>query len=70
MPIYVYETIPRSEEEQPERFEVYQSIKADALQAHPETGKPIRRIVVGGMYIPMKSVARQGPPGGDCCGTC
>ena len=42
MATYVYETIPQSADEQPERFEVQQSMKDDALTAHPQTGKPIK----------------------------
>jgi len=47
MATYIYETIP-NEGEQPERFEIQQSMKDVALTHHPETGKPIRRVIVGG----------------------
>jgi len=70
MPVYIYETIPRSENEKPERFEVSQSIKADPIHVHPETGKPVRRIITGGMFIPKKSGVFHAASGGDCCGSC
>lgn len=70
MPVYVYETVPQQEDETPERFEVYQSIKADPMQVHPENGKPVRRIVIGGLYIPKKSGIQHSSSSGDCCGDC
>jgi len=48
MATYVYETIPRHPGEEPQRFELVQSMKAPALSAHPETGQPVRRVVLGG----------------------
>lgn len=48
MATYVYETIPRHPKESPERFEVVQSMKDAALATHPETGQPVRRVVMGG----------------------
>jgi hypothetical protein len=48
MATYVYETIPRQPGENPRRFEVVQSMKEAPLQQHPETGEPVRRVVMGG----------------------
>lgn len=48
MPTYVYETIPQHENEQPVRFEVRQSMKDAPLASHPDTGKPVRRVPIGG----------------------
>ena len=48
MATYVYETIPRSAGEAPQRFEVVQSMKGAPLQSHPETGEPVKRIITGG----------------------
>jgi hypothetical protein len=45
MPIYVYETIP-SDGSQGERFEIQQSMQDDALTKHPETGEPVRRVLL------------------------
>lgn len=41
MPIYVYEVL-----ESGEQFEVHQSMKDDALSTHPETGQPVRRVIL------------------------
>jgi predicted nucleic acid-binding Zn ribbon protein len=46
MPTYVYEVVkPDGTAEAGSRFEVEQSIKADALAKHPDTGKPVRRVI-------------------------
>ena len=53
MPTYVYETVPEGGGE-PERFEVVQGMREEALTHHPETGVPVRRVpqrpYVGGEY--------------------
>jgi len=41
MPIYVYEGIKSGE-----RFEVAQSMREHALKLHPETGEPVRRVIL------------------------
>lgn len=48
MTTYVYETIPASANEQPTHFEVRQSMKDAPLTHHPETGQPVRRVILGG----------------------
>lgn len=48
MPTYVYETIPTRKGEQPKQFELQQKMSDPALTQHPETGAPIRRVIVGG----------------------
>ncbi|MDQ8188376.1 zinc ribbon domain-containing protein [Pelagicoccus sp. SDUM812002] len=68
MATYVYETIPQSNEEKPERFEIQQSMKDDALTAHPETGKPIKRVIVGGYGFTMSGNAPSPSSGGHACG--
>jgi predicted nucleic acid-binding Zn ribbon protein len=45
---YVYETIPRRDDEAPRRFEVVQSMKEAPLTRHPDTGEPVRRVISGG----------------------
>lgn len=57
MATYVYETIPSREGEKPKRFEVVQSMKDEPLKRHPETGEPVRRIIIGGIGAP-GSIAR------------
>ncbi len=75
--IYLYETIPASDLDQPTRFEIKQSIHEKALDKHPETGEPVRRVIVGGIgLITSKSATpepRTAPPartGGGCGGGC
>lgn len=41
MPVYVYELLDTGD-----RFEIVQSMKDPALTRHPETGDPIRRIIL------------------------
>ncbi len=48
MATYVYETIPKSSKQKPKRFELQQRMSEPALTKHPETGEPIRRVIVGG----------------------
>lgn len=55
MPTYVYETIPEKEGEEPTQFEVFQKMSDDALTKHPETGKPVQRIISGGLPLPTAS---------------
>lgn len=69
MPTYVYETIPQNEGEQAERFEMYQSIHADALKVHPDTQVPVRRVILGGIPIPKRKIIPQRSSGDSCCGT-
>ena len=48
MATYVYETIPRSPNARPRRFEVEQKMSDPPLQVDPKTGEPVRRVIVGG----------------------
>ncbi len=48
MPTYVYETVPAAGEAA-ERFEVRQGMTEAPLTAHPASGVPVRRVVVGGL---------------------
>ena len=48
MATYVYETIPTRKGEKPTRFEVQQKMSEEALTVHPETGVPVRRVIIGG----------------------
>jgi len=51
MATYVYETIPQKPGKKPRQFEVQQSMSAPALTHCPESGEPVRRVVVGGSII-------------------
>lgn len=48
MATYVYETIPKNPKSKPRRFEIQQKMSDDALKTDPETGEPIRRVIIGG----------------------
>jgi predicted nucleic acid-binding Zn ribbon protein len=48
MATYVYETIPKNPDETPRRFEVQQKMTDAPLTHDPETGEPVRRVIVGG----------------------
>jgi len=64
----VYETIPQKVGEKPRFFEIKQSMNAAPLTKHPDTGEPIRRVVLGGFGV-LKSGGAEKPSGGSsCCG--
>jgi len=52
MPTYVYETMPENANQPAKRFEIWQRMKDEPLKTHPETGEPVRRIVIGGIGAP------------------
>lgn len=54
--IYLYETVPGTEGVEIKRFEIKQSIHDAPLSHHPESGEPIRRVILGGIgFIGSKS---------------
>lgn len=69
MPTYVYETIPQTADEQPTRFEMKQSMRDAALTTHPESGKPVRRVVIGGTGM-MGGTTTSSSGGGPCGSAC
>ena len=66
MTTYVYETIPSKPGEQPSYFEFKQSMNDAPLTKHPETGEPIRRVMLGGLGV--LSSKSGGGDSGSCCG--
>jgi predicted nucleic acid-binding Zn ribbon protein len=74
MTTYVYESITAKAGEKPRYFEIKQSLNDEPLTTHPETGEPIRRVVLGGFGTlsskPAKSSsgAGCGCAPGRCCG--
>ena len=48
MATYIYETIPQKKGEKPRQFETVQKMSDAALTHEPETGIPVRRIIVSG----------------------
>ena len=70
MPVYVYETIPQSDAEQAETFELRQSMSEPGLTTHPETGAPVRRVLSGGLALFTGNAVGAAPmPGGGGCGS-
>ena len=65
MPTYLYETLPEDPSVAPERFEIKQSMKDPALTRHPESGVPVRRVLVGG-FAPMGLGKALPPPPAAC----
>jgi predicted nucleic acid-binding Zn ribbon protein len=51
MATYIYKTIPQSEGEEPEYFEIQQSMKDAPLTHHPVNGKPVHRVITGGYGV-------------------
>jgi SAM-dependent methyltransferase len=68
MTTYVYETIPPSADEKPEYFEVKQNMTDAALTKHPETGQPVRRVVLGGYGVLKSGAAAEKSGSSDGCG--
>jgi predicted nucleic acid-binding Zn ribbon protein len=67
MTTYVYETIPQQTGEKPLRFEVRQSMKDAPLTKHPETGRPVRRVIAGGYgFVAQKAAPPPTPCGSQC----
>lgn len=58
MPTYVYEIL-RDDGQPGERFEIYQSIHEEPLKSHPETGQPVKRVIlpayIGGKFSETKA---------------
>ena len=48
MATYIYETIPQKKGQKPRRFEIEQRMVDAPLTHDPETGLPVRRVIVGG----------------------
>lgn len=63
MPTYVCETIPKTKQEKPIQFEIVQKMADDALTEHPETGQPVKRVISGGISLPVSSKKD------SCCGS-
>ncbi len=70
MTTYVYETIPSKEGEEPAFFEIRQSMNEAPLEKHPETGQPIRRVILGGYGLMKKGESASADDCGPGCGCC
>jgi predicted nucleic acid-binding Zn ribbon protein len=66
---YLYETLTAREGEVPKRYEIKQAANEATLTQHPETGEPIRRVILGGWGLkPGKEGAGSSVSGGSGCG--
>ena len=64
---YLYETVPARDGEKPKMFEMKQGVNDEPLTRHPETGEPVRRVILGGWgVIPNKT--GKGDESKGCCG--
>lgn len=69
MTTYVYQTIPSCDCEEPRYFEFRQSMKDTPFTQHPETGEPIKRVIVGGYgFIEKGKPSAPVAPSHGCCG--
>ena len=70
MAIYVYESIPQKPDQEPRYFEFSQRMTDEPYTKHPETGEPIRRVMLGGFGVLSSKPAsgKSGPPCGSGCG--
>ena len=72
MTTYVYETIPAKAGEKLRYYEIKQSMNDKPLTKHPETGEPIRRVVLGGFGTLSSKTSNSksscGCARGGCCG--
>lgn len=68
MATYVYETIPQKPGDTVRRFEVSQSMRDEPLTHDPDSGLPVKRVILGGFGIMTKGSApmAQGCGGGEC----
>ena len=65
---YLYETIPSKPGEEVRRYEIKQSIHDEALTQHPETGEPIRRVILGGWGLPSLKSGKSSSSSNTGCG--
>ena len=70
MTTYIYETIPADDSSEPRVFEFQQRMTDKPLTQHPETGEPVRRVIIGGLGIMQKGKASSPSPSscGSGCG--
>jgi len=70
MTTYVYETIPGKTGEKPTIYEIQQSMTDEPLTTHPETGEPIRRVILGGFGVLSSTSGKKSASdaGSGCCG--
>jgi len=70
MTTYVYETLPTNKSEKLKHFEIRQSMKDAPLTKHPETGAPMKRVILGGYGLLQKGKPAPAKPQGGCGSGC
>lgn len=66
---YLYETVPAREGDPVKQFEIKQGAQEAPLSKHPETGEPIRRVILGGWGLKPIKLGPAESSAGDCgCG--
>ena len=70
MTTYVYETIPAKAGEKAKIYEIRQSMGEAPLTVHPETGEPIRRVILGGFGVLSSASGAKSAGGGEYSGAC
>ena len=70
MPTYVYETVPATPGEKAKLYEIQQSMEAEPLTAHPDTGEQIRRVILGGFGILSSASSGRSDGGSGSSGGC
>ncbi len=65
MTTYLYETILEKKDAKPRYYEIRQGMNDEPLTRHPETGEPIRRVILGGYGI-LRKPSGTAPPGCGC----
>ena len=68
MPTYLYETVPTATDEAVVRFELRQGFSEPALERHPDSGLPVRRVISGGLALMTKNSDTSLPEPGAGCG--
>ncbi|MFO1498930.1 MAG: zinc ribbon domain-containing protein [Verrucomicrobiota bacterium] len=69
MTTYVYEPVQQKPGQKPRYYEIKQSMKDAPLTKHPETGEPIRRVMLGGFgTVSAKSGSASGSSAPSGCG--
>ena len=64
---YLYESIPTQEGDPVKHYELQQGMNDQPLTTHPETGEPIRRVILGGWGL-LKGASKLESSSGTCCG--
>jgi len=66
---YLYESMPAREGDTVKQFEIKQAASEAPLTRHPETGEPIRRVILGGWGLVPSGASGKPLAEGDCgCG--